>query len=558
MKNFTPPWREKAPLENSYRSIFKWGSPDEFKHPNSSLYNMMKELFNTSDDDFQKPVNSGDEKVHLLKKSKLPSSTIEYLAKICGKENVSVDGYSRVKYSSGKTMEEAENLRAGIIKNAADAVVHPRNKLEVKKIVEFCSKKKIPVYVFGGGSSVNFGLSQYKSGICLVMNTHMNRLLELNETNQTALVQPGMFGPDYEYNLNNAPVKLNTLRSYTCGHFPQSFEYSTVGGWIVTLGSGQQSSYYGDAYDIVLSQEYVTPVGSFKTLNYPATATGPKINDIMKGNEGSFGILVEVEMKIFRYMPQNRKNFSYIFPTWESAVIASREISQSEFGMPAVFRISDPEETDVAMKLYGIEGTIIDKGISLRGFKPMQRCLLIGQTEGEKHFSANVKKQIHKICKKNGAMYISGYPVTKWEHGRYKDPYMREDLHDYGIIIDTLESGVTWDKLHQVHESVREFIKARPQTVCMTHASHFYPQGTNLYWIFIGKFKNLAEYKKFQSGVIDAIYKNGGSLSHHHGVGKMIAPWMEKHLGNEQMNILRALKKHFDPKGIMNPGQLGL
>jgi len=131
---------------------------------------------------------------------------------------------------------------------------------------------------------------------------------------------------------------------------------------------------------------------------------------------------------------------------------------------------------------------------------------------------------------------------------------MREDLNDFGIIIDTLETGVTWENLHNLHSNVRSFIKSRPNTICMTHASHFYPQGTNLYFIFIAKMSDPDQYKQFQVGIIDMIQKHGGSLSHHHGVGKMIAPWMEAHLGNVQMDVLRALKKHFDPNSIMNPG----
>ena len=136
---------------------------------------------------------------------------------------------------------------------------------------------------------------------------------------------------------------------------------------------------------------------------------------------------------------------------------------------------------------------------------------------------------------------------------------MREDLNDFDVYIDTLETGVTWDKLHQVHRSVRAFIKTRPRTLCLTHCSHFYPQGTNLYFIFIGRFKDALEFKTFQREIIDRIEQAGGSLSHHHGVGKMIAPLMERHLGREQMGILRALKHHFDPHNIMNPGgTLGL
>lgn len=254
-------------------------------------------------------------------------------------------------------------------------------------------------------------------------------------------------------------------------------------------------------------------------------------------------------------MPDNRQRFGYIFPNWKAGVDACREISQGEFGMPAVFRISDAEETHHGLKLYGIENTIFDKIMTFRAYKPMERCLFLGTSDGDKHFTKNIKRKVHNICKKHGAMNLTSFPVKKWEPGRYRDPYLREDLMDYGIIIDTLETGVSWDQVHEVHQQVREFIKSRPNTICMTHASHFYAQGTNLYFIFIIKEADIDAYREFQEAIIDKIHKSGGSLSHHHGVGRMVAKWMPEHLGEEQMNVLKALKKHFDPNNIMNPGK---
>jgi len=553
-KVFIPAWSDEAPGVESYRSIFKWGAPDRFKHPNHRLYDMMKKKFNLTDDDFSEKNYMGNEPVILDSPSRIQQEHLDRLSAIAGIENVSFDDYSRLKYASGKTTEEAISLRQGISGKTADLVIHPKNKDDVKKIVLYCNDHGIPVYVYGGGSSVNLGFLPVRGGVTLVMNTHMNRVLSFSETNQTITVEPGIMGPEYEKMLNNAPEIFNAKKRYTGGHFPQSFEFSSVGGWIVTLGSGQQSSYYGDMYDIVLSQEYVTPAGSFKTLDFPATATGPKVNDIMKGSEGAYGVLVGATLKIFQHLPKHRKKFAFIFPSWDAAVNAAREISQGEFGMPSVFRISDTEETDVALKLYGIEGTVLDRLIAFKGFKPGKRSLMIGMADGEKNFAANIKKQVRKICRSRGAFYLTGYPVKNWEKGRYNDPYMREDLNDFGIIIDTLETGVTWENLHNLHSNVRSFIKNRPNTICMTHASHFYPQGTNLYFIFIAKMSDPDQYKQFQVGIIDMIQKHGGSLSHHHGVGKMIAPWMEAHLGKVQMDVLRALKKHFDPNSIMNPG----
>ncbi len=552
-------WRSTPPVEGSYRSIFKWGAPEEFKHPNDKLFKEMMATFNLNESDFKKTVTTGDEPVSFRSPVKLKMENITAIEKIAGKDNVSIEPYDRLKYSTGKTIEEAIILRKGKIDRVSDLVVHPQNKKIVKELIAYCNTKKIPVYVYGGGSSVNFGLRPSKGGVTLVLNTYMNKIIEVNELNQTVTVEAGIMGPALEDALNRAPEIFGTKLPYTCGHFPQSFEFSSAGGWVATLGSGQASSYYGDAYDLVISQEYITPAGSFKTLEYPATATGPKVNDIMKGSEGTFGVLVELTLKVFRHMPENRQRFGFIFPTFENAINAGREITQSEFGMPAVFRISDEEETHIGLKLYGIDGTLLDKGMQLRGFKPMQRSLFLGSCEGEKNFARNVKKQVKKICRKHGGMYITGLPTKMWEPGRYKDPYLREDLQDYGILIDTLETSVTWDNLHKVHQDVREYVKGRPGTICMTHGSHFYPQGTNLYFIYIMKEKDLKDYTDFQAGIIDAINKSGGSLSHHHGVGKMIGPWMEKHLGKEQMDVLRALKKHFDPNNIMNPGgQMGL
>lgn len=553
---FEPDWSEKPPEDGTYRRIFKWGDPREFKHPGAKWFDMMKEEFAMTDKDFRHKINEGREPVSIKKTGRISAEKIKGLIKIAGRENVALDDFSRAMFAHGKTVEEAILLRNSQVRYAPDAVVHPRNKDDVQKIVKYCGGHSIPVYVYGGGSSVTLGLRPAAGGITIVMGTHMNRVLEISETNQTARVQPGLMGPAFEKALNSAPEMFNTELRYTCGHFPQSFEFSSVGGWVLTLGSGQASSYYGDAYSLVISQEYVTPAGNIRTLDYPATATGPKINDIMKGSEGSFGILTELTMKIFRFMPQNRRYFALMLPDFRSAVESCREISQGEFGMPAVFRISDPEETEVGLKLYGLHDTIYDMLIRLRGYNPMKRCLLMGTAEGERRFTGNIKNKIKKICRDNGALYLSGYPSKMWEKTRYREPYMREDLHDYDIIIDTLETAVMWDNIHRLHNGVRDFIKSRPGTICMTHASHFYPQGSNLYFIFMGRFKSAEEYIKFQHGTIDAILKYGGSPSHHHGVGRMLAPWMEPHLGSMQMDVLRALKKHFDPGNIMNPGGL--
>lgn len=552
-KGFTPAWREDVPAAGSYRSIFKY-DPNKFKHPSQAWVEAFKSEFGMTDADFERRAPGGDAQATVDAKIALSPSQIEAFRNLVGGENVAADDYSRVKFGHGKSLDENLDLREGLVRKAPDLVLHPRDKEDVKKVVEYCNAQRIAIVTYGAGSGVVLGNRAEKGGVALVMRTHMNKLLSVNERNKLAVVQPGMMGPDYESALNRAPALFGAKIPYTCGHFPQSFEISSVGGWIAALGSGQASTYYGDAYHIVHSQEYVTPAGVIKTNDIPGTAAGPRVNDILKGNEGAYGVLVEATMKIFKHLPEDRERFSYMYPSWEAAVEASREIAQGEFGLPAVYRISDPEETDLGLKLKGFDGGVLNKLLASRGLRPMQRCLCIGTVEGEASYTANVKKQIAKIARRHGAMSLTSYATKQWEHGRYSDVHMRDDLLDYGILLDTLETGVTWDNVMNLHKSVRAFVKRRPGTFCLTHASHFYPQGTNLYFIFMLKPRSREEFLEFRAGVVSKIVEEGGSISHHHGIGRLFAPWMEKHLGFEQVAVLRALKRHFDPNGIMNPG----
>ncbi len=553
--HFTPPWTESPPPPGSYRALLKWGSPTEFKHPNRRLYEHMKRVFGLTDDDFRVRQNTGEMPVRVEQPCRLSPETLAGLRAIVGDENVSTDDWSRAAVCYGKTMADVLRLRAGVIENPPDAVVSPRNADDVRQLVRFCDEHRIPVVPFGAGSGVTRGAECVRGGVSLKMSTHMNRILRLDPINQTVTVEPGIYGPALEEALNDAPARFGAPHCYTCGHFPQSFEYSSVGGWVVTRGAGQNSTYYGKIEHLVLSQKYVTPVGDIVTVDVPAKATGPDIDQIMIGSEGTFGVLVEVTLKIYRHLPEARQRFSFVFRDWESAVEACREVMQGEFGFPSVFRLSDPEETDVAFKLYGVEDVpLADALLTRLGYRPMARCLLLGHTDGDADYGRLVKRKIKAICQRYGALYTTGYVTRRWEHGRFRDPYMREDLGDFGIMLDTLECGVSWANLHRVWAGVRQVCHARPRTICMAHASHFYPQGANLYFIFIARMEGLDEYLAYQARILDAIRDTGATMSHHHGIGRSFAPWLEGQIGANQLEVFRALKRHFDPHGIMNPG----
>ena len=180
--------------------------------------------------------------------------------------------------------------------------------------------------------------------------------------------------------------------------------------------------------------------------------------------------------------------------------------------------------------------------------------MFLGFTDGEKGFSKNVAKNITKIALQHGGFPMTGYVTKSWEKGRFNAPYLRDTLMDFGITTDTLECTVNWSNMEQVHRDVRKVCHALPNTVVTTHMSHCYPQGANLYFIFLTKMQDEKEFKAYHTTILDAIQRSGASISHHHGIGKMFAPWLEGYIGEKEYGVFKVLKNYFDPKYNMNPG----
>lgn len=555
-KGFEPKWIREAAPADSYRSIFRWGDPNFFKLPKESLYKMMKDVFAVDDSAFDHySCDLGFDKVELPPECapKMAQEHVDFFKSVYG-EDVSQADYDRVSVAYGQTAYDLLRLRERRFDSLPDIVVYPSESEQIVKTVTYCAEHDIPLYVYGGGSSVTRGVEPVCGGISLDMRRKFNKVLAFNEIDQTITVQTGMSGPDLEKHLNNAVAEFGAKRAYTCGHFPQSFEYSSVGGWIVTRGAGQNSTYYGTIADMVIQQKYATPIGQILTTRYAREATGPDLNQIMMGSEGTFGVLTECTLKVRRYMPENRVRFSYIFKNWDSAMDAAREMMQCEAGYSSVFRLSDEEETNMMLRLYNVDETPLQPLLDIAGYKDMERCLFLGFTDGEKGFSRNVAKNIAKIALKHGAMPLTGYVCRSWEKGRFNDPYLRDSMMDFGVVTDTLECTVNWSNMEQVHRDVRKVCHALPHTVVTTHMSHCYPQGANLYFIFITRMDNADEFKKYHTTILDAIQKSGAAISHHHGIGKMFAPWLEGSLGEKEYGVFKVLKDYFDPKYTMNPG----
>lgn len=535
-------------MNNTYRQILKWGDKSEHSIDNLML-RIINDEFGLKESDIKEKYLPGSQIVKLGKSSNLKSGQLDFLKAVVGDENVLTDDFSRASFSCGKFYGELLNLRLNEIPYPPDVVVSPKSDDDIIKIVDYCRKERIPIIPVGGKSSVTGALQAPLGGIALDLTKHINKIIKISTINKTVTVQAGIFGPALESELNR--------HGYSCGHFPQSFEFSTVGGWLAAKGAGQASTGYGKIDDMLIALKAVTPAGIIMTKEYPRTAQGWDICRLFAGSEGTLGIITEVTLQIQNYNPQNTAFASFVFKSFEQAVDTMRKIIQSDFGNPHLFRISDPSETDIAFKTSGFENSYSDQLLRKLGFVPGKRCLMFVTVEGDRDYTGFVIKKIKRTAKTGKGLYIGKNPVKKWLVQRYSSAYLRDTMMDAGIMTDTLETAVTWENLLKVWSSAHEYAKSRPNTILMIHISHVYQTGANLYFTFLSPMKKGDEkndFSAFHKGFVNNILDNGGSISHHHGIGRIFAPWMEKHLGRVSVDALYAVKKHFDPDNIMNPG----
>jgi alkyldihydroxyacetonephosphate synthase len=540
-------------MDYTYRQILKWGDKRE-DEADPLMIKVIMDKFDLKESDFESKHLSGAHQVKLEKPSALTTRHLDFLRGIAGSENILDDDFSRAKFSCGKFYGELLDLRLNMVPFPPDAVVSPRSHDEVVSIVEYCNNERIPVIPVGGQSSVTGALKAPLGGIALDLTKHLNKILKINAVNKTATVQTGIFGPALEDELNR--------HGFTCGHFPQSFEFSTAGGWIAAKGAGQASTAYGKIEDMLIALKVVTPSGVIETKEYPRTAQGWEILRLFPGSEGTLGIITEATLSLHNYNPENTTYASFIFRSFEQAVAAMQKMIQSEYGKPHLFRVSDPAETDIAFKTKGFENSLSDKVLKKLGFLPDKRSLMFVTVEGDEDYTKFVQKKIKSTAREFKGIYVGKGPVRKWLDQRYSSAYMRDPLMDLGIMTDTLETAITWQNLVNVWSATHAYVRLRPKTVLMIHISHVYESGANLYFTFLSpmeKGNERNDFEVFHKGLIETILENGGSLSHHHGVGRVLAPWMEGHLGKTSMEAFAAVKKHFDPNNIMNPsGTLGI
>jgi alkyldihydroxyacetonephosphate synthase len=487
----------------------------------------------------------------------LPASARARLIEVVGADNVRDDRLTRVTHSAGRSYPDLVRLRSGRGLVAPDAVVLPGTRDEVAQVLEACARSGVAVIPFGGGTSVVGGVEPLRGTFAAAVSVDLARLhglLELDERSQLATFAAGTLGPEVE--------RLLGVRGLTLGHFPQSFEFSTVGGWAATRSAGQASTGYGRIDELVVALRAATPGGELVTRRVPASAAGPSLRELLLGSEGVLGIITDVTVRV-RPRPAQSRFEAWSLPRFAAGSDALRELAQAG-AAPDVARLSDEGETRLSLLLasHPAATRLLRAYLGARGHTP--GCLTILGFDGEPARVARRRARARAILRRHGALALGPAPGAAWAKGRFHGAYVRDELLRRGVLVDTLETATTWTQLGDVHRAVgralRQALVARgTPPLVMCHLSHLYPTGASLYFTFLARQQAEAELEQWQAAkaaATDAIFAAGATLTHHHAVGRDHAPWLPREVGELGVEALRALQARLDPAGIMNPGKL--
>lgn len=490
-------------------------------------------------------------------KSRLSKSLLKEFYKIIPAKRLLMDNSERLFHARGRSLPDLLSLRSGEIDEFPDAVAYPQSNEEVCKILKLAERRQIAVIPFGGGSSVVGGVNAKKAkshkAILSLNLSKMNRLLSIDPASQTARFQCGIFGPELEDTLNR--------HGFTLGHFPQSFEFSTLGGWIATRGAGYLSDFYGKIEDMVVSLCVCLPGLLLNTEDSPEISEGPLLSEVFSGSEGTLGVITEASVKI-RPLPAAKKYQSFIFSNFSDACRLLQSCCRQNISH-SMIRISDPQETRYFQDLKPPalwKKRLRNFLLKILGYNSPTLVLVI--TEG-KDASRNLGK-IKRLAKKGKSIRLGAGAVLSWFDSRYKTPYLRDYLLGFGIVSETFESWVSWGQLEALRNGVYELFlrqeaRKKKKYVIMAHISHASAQGVCIYFTLLYRFeknKTISEWAEIKSQVTATILKNGGSVSHHHGLGSDHRAFMEKGARGIKLGILEKLKKNLDPENILNPGKI--
>ncbi|MBX7164711.1 MAG: FAD-binding oxidoreductase [Pirellulales bacterium] len=498
-----------------------------------------------------------------LPDSQASAALLAALAEIVGPENCRTDHRERLLHSAGKGYHDLVQLRRLRLPEAVDAVVYPRSEADVMAVLALAQQQQVAVVPFGGGTSVVSGLAPLRGAQRAVISLDLallNRVLDVDLVSQTATVEAGIFGPDLEAQLR--------ARGLMLGHYPQSFEYSTLGGWLATRSSGQNCLRYGGIEKLVECLRAVTPAGTVETLRVPRRGDGPDVTQMLVGSEGTLGVITQATVRL-RLVPDERDYFMFAFKRFDAALEASRTLLQSGIS-PALLRISDEEETagtlalgqSTATGIKALQRRLAKQYLQAAGFFPPNLAVLLVGLEGTRAQNRAAAKQVKRHLKTCECRSLGRAPGRRWLQTRFELPYLRDELLDNHLLIDTLETATTWSRVDGLYRAVRDALQRAADTegeplVVFCHASHLYADGASLYFTLLGRQKAadpIAQWRNIKRAANEAIRAQGAVISHHHGVGiehRDYTGW-----GETERLMLRQLKTALDPEGIMNPEKL--
>ena len=471
---------------------------------------------------------------------------------------IRTDAETRIRHARGQSLPDWLAMRSGDFGRFPDGVAMPSKSTEVKTLLAWAEENDVLVIPYGGGTSVAGHINPPASDkpVLTLSLGALNQLLHLDRESQIATFGAGTPGPEVESQLRE--------QGYMLGHFPQSWELSTVGGWVASRSSGQQSMRYGRIEQMFAGGRIETPRGTLDIPTIPASSAGPDLREIIMGSEGRMGVITEVKVRVTP-LPE-METFQVAFaPDWETAKTLVRTLTQAKLPL-SMLRLSNAEETRTHLMLAGHEKmvAVLHRYLSLRGCRN-EKCMITFGVTGEKtqvrHTLATVKKRIRAA----GGTVVGELLGKKWEESRFRSPYLRHGLWEHGYVVDTLETAVDWNQvtpaMKAMEQAVRDNVGDGEKVHVFTHLSHLYPQGSSIYTTYVFRCSDsyratLQRWRAMKDAASDAIVAHGGTISHQHGVGRDHAPWLHHEKGEQGIAALTSLVKHFDPQQRLNPGCL--
>ena len=494
---------------------------------------------------------------------KLSESTLVALRRVCGEDAVRTSVLERVTHALGRSLPDLVRLRRGELAFVPDAVAHPPDEGSVAALLRVAAGAELAVVPVGGGTSVVGGIEARpgagQAGVLALDTTRLDSLVRFDAQSLLATFQAGIDGPALEA----------TLRAHgaTLGHFPQSFEHSTLGGWIATRSSGQFSNRYGAIEDHLVSVRVVTPTGVLRTIEVPRSASGPDLNALVLGSEGTLGVIVEATLRV-KPLPAASGERGMLFRDFASGVAAVREAVREAVPV-AMLRLADGAETELGETLRRDPARRVDPAAVVLGAAGglgwgTGRALLLTAAEGDAREVRRALARVRSIGVRRGGLPLGASPGRSWRRDRFRTPYLRDWLLDHGVAVDTLETALAWSRVETGHAAITRALCAALEAragagLAMAHLSHSYPDGACLYFTILYPLDladPLAQWHGIKRDATRAVLDAGGTLSHHHGIGIDHAAWLAEEKGSVGIAALRAVKSALDPRGTMNPGKL--